>query len=268
MTCRQSATQQPLHYHHHHHHHHHTPSVVVDSTPTSHSTQLGLRPPCLGQEYSPSRQTPCGAHPPADLHTCSATARDRSCQKVDRWLRRLPADLQNQTPVARGGVSRRRYSGLRNFTPVSTDGSRMRRRSREPLQSRTPIVQLNRDLESRSPVVGASGMTRRRRRHSCGDVLVGSKRRRRQQSSGVKKSLKMTTDVTSSSDDDDDGWLADISSSTATTASHYPDSSRARGRRRQQQRITTVRRVMKKTLCSSTGDSNCKNRRIETLAVL
>lgn len=104
---------------------------------------LGSRPPCLGQECSPIRTTPCGGtafEPAADLYVglapnqqyqrrhCPGGAVEnemmldqptpaivqRSCQKVDRWLRRIHEDRPFPVGMTPGenDVMRWRYNNL------------------------------------------------------------------------------------------------------------------------------------------------------------
>jgi len=250
------------------------------TTPSRYFTGLGSRPPCLGQECSPIRTTPCGARttgfestPVDDLrrfhyhyylgHAATVSAScdkdvavdppvpvvQRSCQKVDSWLRRLEhctdydddvddvtttpyrPNIANPSPLTVAiGVDQQRVDDVTHpcQTRFRVSKRKMFKDNTEPTCYTTPASSRREAVGSGSPQSSSrQNVGRRRRRHLR---VVDYQFRRR--SLAISNSLKtfsasrhhvgpplrtskpLLPGVVSSSAVNSSGWLADRSSST------------------------------------------------------
>jgi hypothetical protein len=273
------------------------------TTPRRHP-DLGSRPPCLGQECSPIRRTPCGAGPaafePASAddphrfhhHRCLAQAVvagvgydavtavdppapvvERSCQKVDRWLRRLEHDDDGVVDATkfRANVIDASCAAAATTAVVRlpVDDSDCQHHGRddglkrkiwsadlEPTEG-TIATRICRDVigESNRPNIpmlqrkgGSKGGHQRRRRG-----LVDRIRRRAHQTAVGRKSLsgsrlaqcRRWPSAASSSVATSSGWLADRSSSTVAASGECESNQRHQSQQQQpSQQHNLIRRLV------------------------
>lgn len=282
------------------------------TTPRRH-LDIGSRPPCLGQECSPVRRTPCGAgaavfepmsaddHHRFHHHRClaqtvaagvsyevvtavnpPAPVVERSCQKVDRWLRRLEQNEDVDDIVIAAKCHANVCDASKAAAPTTVrqllvDDAVCQRHRRDDGLKRKSLsadleptdgnisTRIRRDTvgESTSPNVPMRqrkfGQQRRRR------GLVDRIRRRAHQTAASRKSLlgsrlaqcRRWPSAASSSVATSSGWLADRSSSTVAASGDCESNQR----RQHQQQVDQQRKLSHRLAVGLPSDRKAAIRR-------